>query len=82
VLVVVAAAPWPLGVFDAVYGVASLILGAGMVWLAIDVYRHRDGAEASRATKKLFAFSIFYLFALFATLLIEVIVRAIAPLLG
>ena len=82
VLVAVAAAPWPLGVFDAVYGVASLILGAGMLWLAIDVYRHRDGAEASRATKKLFAFSIFYLFALFATLLIEVVVRAVAPLLG
>ena len=82
VLVAVAAAPWPLGVFDAVYGVASLILGAGMLWLAIDVYRHRDGVAASRATKKLFAFSIFYLFALFATLLIEVIVRAIAPWLG
>jgi len=27
----------------------------------------------------LFAFSIFYLFALFATLLIEVVVHAIAP---
>jgi protoheme IX farnesyltransferase len=29
----------------------------------------------------LFAFSIFYLFALFATLLLVVVVRAIAPLI-
>src|SRR4051794_6464076 len=82
VLVVVAAAPWPMGYFDSVYGIASLILGAGMLMLAIGVYRHREGVEASRATRKLFAFSIFYLFALFATLLIEVVIRAIAPLIG
>jgi len=81
VLVVTAFAPWPLGYFDAVYGVASLVLGAGMVVLAINVYRRREGVEASRATRKLFAFSIFYLFALFATLLIEVVARAIAPLI-
>jgi protoheme IX farnesyltransferase len=35
--------------------------------------------EASRATRKLFAFSILYLFALFATLLIEVVVHALLP---
>jgi heme o synthase len=80
VLVAIAFAPWPLGYFDAVYGVASLILGAGMLVLAINVYRRRHGVAATRATRKLFAFSIFYLFALFATLLLEVVVRAIAPL--
>ena len=79
VLVATAFAPWPLGYFDAVYGVTSLVLGAGMMMLAINVYRRREGVEASRATRKLFAFSIFYLFALFATLLIEVVVHAIAP---
>ena len=79
VLVAIAAAPWPLGYFDAVYGVISLLLGAGMMWLAIDVYRHREGRPALRATRRLFAFSIFYLFALFATLLLEVVVRALAP---
>ena len=78
VLVLVAAAPWPLGYFDATYGVASLILGAGMLVLAIDVYRCRERAKSLRATRKLFAFSILYLFALFATLLVEVVVRAIA----
>jgi len=79
VLVAVAVAPWPLGYFDAVYGVISLILGAVMLALAADVYRRREGRKALRATRKLFAFSIFYLFGLFATLLIEVVVRAIAP---
>ena len=53
-----------------------------MLALAINVYRRRDGVEAARATRKLFAFSILYLFALFATLLLEVVVRAAAPLLG
>jgi len=80
VLVAVAAAPWPLGYFDAVFGVTSLVLGAGMLMLAINVYRRREGIEALRATRKLFAFSIFYLFGLFATLLLEVVARAIAPL--
>ena len=79
VLVAVAFAPWPLGYFDAVYGIASLVLGGGMLMLAANVYRRREGREASRATRRLFAFSIFYLFALFATLLIEVVVRAASP---
>jgi protoheme IX farnesyltransferase len=82
VLVAVAVAPWPLGYFDAIYGIASLVLGAGMMALAINVYRHREGKEAGRATRRLFAFSIFYLFALFATLLLEVVVRAVAPAIG
>jgi protoheme IX farnesyltransferase len=80
-LVAIAAAPWPLGYFDAVYGVASLILGAGMLWLAIDIYRHRIGSAALRATRRMFGFSILYLFALFAILLLEVVVKAILPLI-
>jgi protoheme IX farnesyltransferase len=80
VLVAAALAPWPLGYFSAFYGATSLLLGAGMLWLAVDVYRVREGVAASRATRKLFAFSILYLFALFAVLLLEVVFRAIAPL--
>ena len=79
VLVAVAFAPWPLGYFDAAYGIVSLVLGAGMLALAVDVYRHRTGSRALRATRKLFAFSILYLFALFATLLLEVVVHALVP---
>src|SRR5437764_5725254 len=79
VLVAIAAAPWPLGYFDAVYGIGSLILGSGMLALAINVYRRRARAESLRATRKLFAFSIRYLFALFASSALEVAFRAIAP---
>ncbi|MBR1133323.1 heme o synthase [Bradyrhizobium iriomotense] len=82
VLIAVAAAPWALGYFDAVYGVVSLILGAGMLVLAINVYVRRERSQSLRATRKLFAFSILYLFALFATLLAEVVYRALAPMVG
>ena len=79
VLVAVALAPWALGYFDAVYGMTSLVLGGVMLALAVNVYRRREGRKALRATRKLFAFSILYLFALFATLLIEVVAQAVAP---
>jgi heme o synthase len=82
VLIAVAAAPWLLGYFDAIYGVTSLILGAGMLVLAINVYIRRERSQSLRATRKLFAFSILYLFALFATLLAEVVFRALAPMVG
>ena len=82
VLVAVAFAPWPLGYFDAVYGATSLVLGAGMLVLAVNVYRRREGKAALRATRKLFTFSILYLFALFAVLLLEVVVGAIASAIG
>ncbi|MCS3728920.1 heme o synthase [Bradyrhizobium betae] len=82
VLIAVAAAPWALGYFDAVYGIVSLILGAGMLVLAINVYIRRERSQSLRATRKLFAFSILYLFALFATLLAEVVVRVLAPMVG
>jgi protoheme IX farnesyltransferase len=82
VLVAIAVSPWALGYFDAVYGVISLLLGAGMLVLAVDVFRRRERASSLRATRKLFAFSILYLFALFATLLVEVVVRAAVPVIG
>jgi protoheme IX farnesyltransferase len=80
-LVAIAAAPWPLGYFDAVYGVVSLALGAGMLWFAIEVFRKRERSQSLRANRKLFAFSILYLFALFATLGLEAVARMIAPLI-
>jgi protoheme IX farnesyltransferase len=81
VLVAIAAAPWPLGYFDAVYGVTSLLLGAGMLVLAVRVYRHRTGRPGLRATRKLFAFSSLSLCARGATLLLEVVARPVMPLI-
>jgi len=82
VLVAVAVSPWPLGYFDAIYGVTSLVLGGGMLALAIQLYCSRARAVSLRAARKLFAFSILYLFALFASLLVEVVVRAVASGIG
>jgi protoheme IX farnesyltransferase len=81
VLVAVAVAPWGFGHFSAIYGVSSLLLGGGMMWLAIAVYRHRTGSAALRATRNLFKFSILYLFALYAVLLLEVIAQGLAKVL-
>jgi protoheme IX farnesyltransferase len=78
VLVAVATAAWPLGYFGPGYGVVSLVSGTGLLWLAVNVYREREGAAALRAARRLFGFSILYLFALFATLLVE----AMAPVVG
>jgi protoheme IX farnesyltransferase len=82
VLVAVAVAPWPLGYFSAVYGVASLALGGWMLLLAMRVYRRRTGSAALRATRNLFRVSILYLFALFSILLLEVMAHAVLRLIG
>ena len=47
--------------------------------LAVNVYRRRTGSAALRATRRLFSFSILYLFGLFAVLLLEVAVKAVLP---
>jgi len=75
-------APVLLGFAGPVYAVAAVGLGVGFVACAVAVYRQRAGATANKATNKaamrLFGFSILYLFALFACLLIER-VAGIAP---
>jgi protoheme IX farnesyltransferase len=70
-LVPIGAAPWLLGYADAIYGTTALLSGALMVALAWRVRREREGALAKRAPQQLFAYSILYLFVLFAVLLVE-----------
>jgi protoheme IX farnesyltransferase len=62
-------APWALGYAGALYGVTALIGGAGMLVLALQVKAERRPAD--RASKHLFAFSILYLFVLYAALLAD-----------
>jgi len=61
--------PWLLGYAGLLYGVTALATGAVMLALAWQVYRERSPDD--RASKHLFAFSILYLFLLFAVLLVE-----------
>jgi protoheme IX farnesyltransferase len=70
-LVPIGAAPWLFGYAHALYGVTALIAGALMVMFALRVWKGREGARNDRAAHHLFAFSILYLFILFAVLLID-----------
>src|SRR5712671_5205728 len=69
-LVPVGAAPWLFGYADAIYGMTALVGGFLMVAFAWRVRNEREGARADRAAHHLFAFSILYLFVLFAVLLV------------
>ena len=64
-------APAVLGFGGMLYTVIASILGAFFVVFAFDCYRLRQGEEADRAAKHLFAYSVLYLFVLFAVLLVE-----------
>jgi protoheme IX farnesyltransferase len=68
-------APFMLGMTGWLYGGISIVLGALFVLFAIQVYRKRSGELAERACKHLFAFSVLYLFLLFAVLLCEGMAR-------
>ena len=68
-LVPLGIAPWMLGFAGPIYAAVSIVTGAIMLLLAWQVLRER--APAERASRNLFAFSILYLFLLFAVLLVE-----------
>jgi heme o synthase len=70
-LIPLGAAPWFLGYADAVYGVTALVAGGVMAALAWRVGAAGGGRQGERTAMQLFAYSILYLFALFAVLLIE-----------
>jgi protoheme IX farnesyltransferase len=70
-LVPIGAAPWLMGYADAIYGATALTAGGMMVTLAWQLWAEGEGARAAQIAKRLFGFSILYLFVLFAVLLIE-----------
>jgi protoheme IX farnesyltransferase len=65
------ASPWLLGYAGSFYGAIAIVAGALMIALALRLYRAAATAVADSAARRLFAFSILYLFALFAALLSE-----------
>ncbi len=60
--------PWLLGYTGPIYGIAAAAVGAILIALALRVRAERGGYAAS---KQMFAFSILYLFLLFAMLLVD-----------
>ena len=67
ILAPLGAAPWLAGYAGLLYGAVAVVAGAGMVALAVQVKRETGLVAA----KRLFAFSILYLFVLFAVLLAD-----------
>ena len=68
----------PLGVVPALIGLGgelyagiAIVLGALFLYFAVACWRERDGERADKAAKHLFAYSVLYLFLLFAALLVE-----------
>jgi protoheme IX farnesyltransferase len=61
-------APWLLGYAGLSYGIVALVSGAMMIALALQVRVESSGHAAS---KRLFGFSILYLFLLYAALLVD-----------
>ena len=74
VLTPLAVAPYFVGLTSVVYLVASSVLGLIFMAYAVNVYRTTEGREADHAAKKLFGYSILYLFLIFALLLGESLV--------
>jgi len=70
-LLPVALAPTIVGLAGGLYALVAMALGVIFLALALAIYRTREGRAADHAARRLFAFSILYLFALFATLLVE-----------
>jgi heme o synthase len=61
-------APWFLGYAGTAYGITAAAAGAVMIALA---FRIRSETRGHAACKQMFAFSILYLFLLFAMLLVD-----------
>jgi protoheme IX farnesyltransferase len=67
-----AVAPWALGLTGAVYGVAAIALSAVFFVLAVQVLLNRaTEPKAMGPEKRLFAFSVLYLFAIFGALVAD-----------
>jgi protoheme IX farnesyltransferase len=72
IMAAAAVAPWPLGLTGWIYGAATAILGLVFIALAVAVARNTATEPKMMAPeKRLFAFSIVYLFVLFAALVAD-----------
>ena len=70
--------PYLLGYASPAYGLVSTLCGVAFMLFAFATYRNREGDAAKTAARRLFIFSIAYLFALFLTLVVERILHLMA----
>ena len=71
-LAVAAVAPWPLGLTGPIYGIAAVGMNIGFVMLAGRVLANRASEPAQMGPeKKLFGYSVLYLFVLFGALVAD-----------
>lgn len=70
------------GLASPAYGLFAAALGAGFIYYSIGVLRMPEGDEKMVPAKKLFGFSLLYLFAVFSALLVDHYVVTLATLLG
>ena len=69
---VAAVAPWPLGLTGPIYGIAAVGLNIGFVMFAARVLANRASEPAQMGPeKKLFGYSVLYLFVLFGALVAD-----------
>ncbi|MGE3747264.1 MAG: heme o synthase [Sphingomonadaceae bacterium] len=74
-MVAVAVAPWQLGLTGALYGVSAIILSIPFITLAAQVSMSAETDPAAmKPERRLFAYSILYLFGLFGMLVVDKLV--------
>ena len=66
--------PTAFGFASIAYGLVAGALGAGFVWYSLGVLRMSDDDRAMKPAKQLFAYSLLYLFALFAAYLADAVI--------
>lgn len=73
ILLPLSATPWLIGGTGAIYGISALVLSGLFLGLSLPVAlrRRRGERDAMTPEKRLFAFSVLYLFALFAALVAD-----------
>jgi heme o synthase len=64
-------APTFLGYNSLVYLAVAAAGGVWMLWLAVEILRHREGPKAARACWRMFGHSMIYLFALFLAIMLD-----------
>ena len=78
----IAVVPTLTGLAGLGYGIFAALLGAIFVICSIAVRRMPDGDEKMMPAKKMFAYSIFYLFAIFSALLADRLLAGLPHLVG